>query len=237
MKKMIYLFIVLILSGCATSTRVVMPQYKNRKNPGKSMGIIVNNIFVECPKDVNDDLGEGDPDTVFREYFEYLFSRNLREKSNLSVAIYPETVDSTNFERRAIIISDDVSIDANIPPDGSIISTEPVYFDYVLIIEELTVSKIMGLDIHATISAGGLTPLSPTAKASLELKYSYVLWDNGEKQILAYGFEKIDKKYSFALRKMIWDSSVEIMATQILKDTPFDILTGKFRNFKRSKKR
>jgi len=221
MKKIIYLIIVLILTGCVT-TSVVMPEYKSRRDPGKSMGIIAGNIIVKCPKDVKDDLGEGDTDAVFNEYFENLFTRNIREGSNLSALGYNPKADTSSFMKRLLIVNEETQFDAKIPQDGSIVKTRPVYFDYILILDELLVDRVSEVNFAASKVISGDLSVGLSRKKSLQFKYKYIIWDNGKKQILAYGTQTIANDFSIALTKKKWDGTVEKMAKQILVDTPFD---------------
>jgi len=234
MKKIIYLFIVLTLSGCAT-TRVVMSEYLGRKYPGKSMGLIADKINVNNPKDVNDDLGEGLPEEVFNDYFQYTFARYTLENSNLSVATFPNKVDKTNFEETILMVTEKDSLKIALPPKGSVLQTQPVYFDYILVIDELEVSKNWEMDVRMALAMGSINAISSTSKGFLAFKYNYTIWDNGQKQVLAYGKDVIKREYTFALTKNIWDAVIIDMTKRILKDTPFDNFTGKFTNFKRNK--
>lgn len=236
MKKIIYLFIALTLSGCATSTRVLMPEYKSKRNPGKSMGIIADNIIVNNPKDVNDDLGEGNPEEVFNDYFQYTFSRYTIENSNLSVANFPSEVDTTNLVRTVLIISEKDSIEVALPLESSIYQTKPVYFDYVLVIDSLEVSKLIEVGVGMDITSGLSNGLSMSSKGFFDFKYSYAIWDNEQNQVVAYGKNEIKREYLFALTKQHWDDTVIAMIKNIIKETPFDTFTGKFSNFKNKKK-
>jgi len=221
MKNIIYLILAIILSGCVT-TKVVMPDYQGVKSPGKSMGIIAQNIMVQCPKDVNDDLGEGDPDLVFGEYFEYLFNRTISENSNLSALGYNPIVDTTSFIRRELILDEETSFEMKMPQDGTIVKTKPVYFDYVLILDELNIAKVSEINYSTSLKTTGAAAGGLSRKTSLKFIYKYFIWDNGKKQVLAYGKETIANDYSIVLTKKKWDATVKKMAENIIEDTPFD---------------
>jgi len=221
MKKFSYLIIALLLSSCVT-TRVVMPEYQGTKIPGKSMGIIAENINVKCPKDVNDDLGEGDPEIVFGEYFEYLFSRNIREKSNLSALVYNPNADTSSFTKRSFEINKDLFVEMNMPQDSTIIKTKPAYFDYILILDELNIDKVSEINYSTSLKTTGSAAGGLSRKTSLKFIYKYFIWDNGKKQVIAYGAETIANDYSIVLTKKKWDATVEKMAKNILENTPFD---------------
>lgn len=234
MKTVIYIFILIILSGCVT-TRVEMPEYKGITNPGKSMGIIADNIILSCPKDVNDDLGEGEPEIVFGEYFEYRFSRSLRENSNISATGYNPEVDTTNFINRAILLNNDKPIAIKMPQDGRIIKTKPAYFDYVLFIDELIVDKVFEISPTVSVASVGGMSAGLTSKASLKFRYKYYIWDNAKKQVMAYGSETIANDYSIALTKKKWDVTVLRLAKNMLEDTPLEQFPKGSRKFKRNR--
>jgi hypothetical protein len=139
------LFIIppLLFIGCSATTTVTMKDYDGQKLDGKSLGIIIlfNYPDIENTKDVTDDLGPGNPNKVYMNFF------NQRVKSEIldygcfdSVRFIDKNSASSLLERTLVINSKD-TMSILLPEDNARIVNDSVHADYILFISKIIISR------------------------------------------------------------------------------------------------
>lgn len=229
MKKISFvLFVIVLLSSCA-KTIFLMPQYTNMKIESKTLVVANMDMFVGNPKDVTDDLGDGNPKKVYQEYFEFNFKGKMSQLSTFREVNFVEITNIDEFTEKTFEIDKKESIYMNIPEDGQITKTDSVYGDFVLFIQEFQVYRNDGTSGSAGVyvaNAGGKGGSwvggGGGSFPDLRTTFNFVLWDNENKNVVSYGKVNCPTTFAFAMTDQTWDSSITNLVKKILKNTPFE---------------
>lgn len=229
MKKIVlvlFLF-VSILTGCGKMI-YLMPEYVDMKIEGKTLVIADMDIFIGNPKDVTDDLGEGNPQKVYREFFEYNFVGRMAQLSTFDEVHFAQIINKDEFSERVFEISKSDKIYMNIPSDGQVAQTDSLYGNFILFIQDYQVGRTdakSGSAMVFTPNAGGGGSWSGGGGGSfpdLRINFNFVIWDNDNKQVVSYGMVNCPTTFIFAMTTETWNTSITNIANWILADTPFE---------------
>lgn len=226
MKKfyVLVLISVLILVSCGKTT-FLMPQYNDMKIHGKTLVIADFNILVGNPKDVNDDLGEGNPKTVYRDFFEFNFKGRMAQLSTFDEVEFNNILNRDEFPERVFDIGSKEKIYMNIPADGEIARTDSLYGDFILFIQDYQVFRNnsgSGVQIMIPIGGSGNFAGGGGSMPDLRQTCNYVLWDNVEHQVVSYGKIDCPTPFAFAMTTDTWNDAVTNIAKVILQESPFE---------------
>lgn len=218
------LVIGLLLAGCAT-TSVVLPQYKDVEPiQGKSCSVYLKNYTVNNLKDVTDDLGEGNPQTVFKDFFDVSSIEQLAFNSTFANVSGISEIPSEQITERALEITPDYSIYMDLPLDGTSIQPDSTSSDYTIFIEDLTVSRTSESNPGFAVPMGnGIAITGGGSSVFLEFTFEYAMWDNTEKQLVCYGYKTAKSSFLFAMTLTTWENAVKFMIQDILDKTPFQV--------------
>jgi len=222
MKRFILLqiFILSILFyGCSSQKAVIMSSYKDKDLTDMTLSIVkpLGKINIQNPDDVTDDLGEGDPETVYFDFLKNKLLSAFKENSYLNNIEYIDNLQTSNFQEKVLYPAKDSNFTAFLPIENSKISeikSEFVLFFY-------------NIDIYRSRKIVGLQGQSFRV---LNHKIEFVLWDNVIGTIVSYGILKEEEEIMFGMDKIHWESVIEMIATDIIDFSPFQ-RKYHFRNF------
>lgn len=222
MKKfaLIVLLPILIL-GCGT-TSFVMESYKGRKIADKKLGIFLKDYHVSNKKDVEDDLGEGNPKDVFFKHFNTNFPLMVAGNANFTSAGVAFHEDLSDLEEKKFPIGDDHNIYMDVPLDNNVFKTDSTYFDFILVVDDLEVRRIDGESGTAVMGANGMTMSAGGKSARLSMEFEYYIWDNAEKRMVSYGEFDSTNNFLFAMTIDTWNNTLNKMAKDIILKSPFE---------------
>jgi len=218
MRKLIILIaIMLLLLGC-TTTYYTAPEYRNRKIPGKTLGIFINEYYVSNTQDVKDDLGEGDPQKVFRDYLSNVLPQQATHYSNLNESGFVEKTDRSNLKETRLEINSENKIYVHMPEKGEAFKTDLTHYDFILVIDDLSINRneSQSTDIGIKVSGKGNKLIS---------QCEYYIWDNSKNQVVAYGEQNKTVFFLLGMRDKTWSLLFEKMVKGFFSDTPFSIET------------
>lgn len=220
MKKLIILIAgIFLLIGC-TTTYYTSPEYRDKKIPGKTMGIFINEYFVSNTKDVKDDLGEGDPQKVLGEFLNNVFPDYAKQFSNLKEAGIVKKTDLSDLSETKLEINSENKIYVHMPKKGLAFKTDSIFFDYVLVIDDLNINRNenQSSEFNIKVSKKGNKLIS---------KCEYYIWDNTKNQVVSYGEQESTSSFVLAMTERTWLNLCEDMVKNILINTPFGVEIAK----------
>lgn len=218
MKKLIILILgMLLLIGC-TTTYYTSPEYRNRKIPGKTLGIFINEYFASNTQDVKDDLGEGDPQKVLGAYLDNVLPEFAMKYSNINESGVVIKTDLSNLQETKLEINSENKIYVNMPEKGEAFKTDSTYYDYILVIDDLNInrSETQSTEFGIKVSGKGNKLIS---------QCEYYIWDNSKNQVVAYGEQNNTVSFILGMSEQSWSLLFEKMTKGFFSDTPFSIET------------
>lgn len=230
MKKVVILFVVVsILTSCA-KTIFIMPDYQNKKIEGKSLVIADVNILVSNPMDVTDDLGDGNPKKVYKDFLTLNLTGRLSQFSTFNKVNFVAVTNKEDFSERVLEIDKDEKIYMNLPNNGQVVTTDSIYGDFVLFLQDFQVLRKSGEGIApnavfmSSPGGGGSWMVSGGGGSVPDLRtmFNFVIWDNNEKRIVSYGKVDCPTPFAFAMTHKTWVSSISNISEKMLEGTPFE---------------
>ena len=217
------LFAILLLNACKTANNI-SPEYVGKKIPGKKLGIYLRNQNITC-KDEIESLGEGDPKRVYKEFFESYLSKCLINNGNFSSVDFLTKSDLSDLNQKTLETGDFEAITMDIPNSGSVFKTDSIYYDVVLIIEDLKVEKIDVVNYNNNVNLTNNFGLGSNDQDRIETSMKYLYWDNEGKTIIGYGKEMFKMGLGIGVAsgasKEHWNNSLRQLSYKMLLDTPF----------------
>lgn len=222
MKHYILLQIIILgicFFGCSSQKAVIMSSYEDKELTDKTLSIVkpLGNINIQNPDDVTDDLGEGDPKTVYFDFLKNKLLSAFRDNSYLNNIEYIDNFQTSDFQEKVLSPAKDSNLTVFLPIENSRIAeikSEFVLFFY-------------NIDLYRSKKIVGLQGQSLSV---LNHKIEFVLWDNIIGSIVSYGILKEEEEIMFGMDKIHWESVIEMTATDIID---FSLFQRKyyFKNF------
>lgn len=105
MKYSILTFVFISILSCSGSKTFVTPYYVNKKITDKSLLVasISNELIIENPNDIEDDLGLGKPKVSYLSFFQNRIKEYILSVSFFADVKYKQ-VQSSEFEERELIL-------------------------------------------------------------------------------------------------------------------------------------
>jgi len=202
------------LFGCVVTVTKVMPQYKNMNVRDESLGVIFvkERLVVTNPKDVRDDLGEGEPTTVFGDFFVEEFLKNARKSSRFSDIVMVNNYDPATFNDVTVPINDMENVTLSIPPAGN---DDP---PFLLVIDRIRMSRVQKVGTPV-MGPNGMT--NTGSSDNLVLSGTFVVWDTKAKAIVAYGKFNEKRKVFLMMTKTTWSQMVTSVVHKIFVGKPY----------------
>ncbi len=213
--------LVLVLTGC-TKNIYLMPEYDNMKIKNKTLFIVQPEIAIENPKDVTDDLGEGNPKKVYKDFFNTNFKLQMKELSTFNKVEFSQANNHEKLYERKLSLSENNNIYINLPHNGEIVEFDSIHADFVLLFEDYQTYRKGAHDSNQTAITGITWKTNVGAQPALKTSFKYVIWDNNNGRIVAYGNIDSSSKFAFKMSTKTWYNSIRNILVDILIDTPFE---------------
>jgi hypothetical protein len=214
MKLTTTLILLIIFCSCSNTTKYLNKNYEDRTFTNPSLTVhITNGIHIQNKDDVTDDLGEGDPDEIFKEYFIKTVRQSLNYKSkfkNTDIRFNKISFKKTkkNLEHSS---KKDESIYLELP-EGKISEK-----DFALVLQSF--------GIHRLVTSSGYWSngiYNSSSNDDLTFTFDFYLWDNNENTLVSYGRGKSSSSVFLAMGVGNWKSCIDSMINEIFSKTPFD---------------
>ena len=219
---MIRLFVTLLfftLTSCSRLVNVkVMPEYKNLNlSENISIGIYpeIPNIIIENESSLIDDLGEGDPVSIFYNFIKQNLPVETVNSTRFKDAIFLDEKARVNLEERQLEINIQDSLKISIPSEGSTIQTDTLRVDYILFLKNLKT-------FESTMSFGNPSSNTQSSNRLLNCSFEFLIWDNARGKIVLYGKGTSSESVTMNMNINTWRKLVSRMSVLIENDMPFD---------------
>lgn len=216
----------LLFFSCAGSVIKVMPEYSTMSVDKSKLGIVLmrENISINNPNDVGDDLGSGDPSKVFGDFFTGQFLPTAKTNSKFGEVFLIEDAQSAGFRTINQEVAQDETVNLRVPANN-VISGESAPF--VLVIDNISISRVKKAGTPMMAGGGGMgvgggmMMGGSGGSDNLVLAGTFVLWDNTAGKIVSYG--KIDEKAGvfLAMTKNTWIAMVNNISSKIFIGKPY----------------
>ncbi len=172
------------------------------RNEGKTLVVAELDLFIGNPKDVTDDLGEGNPKKIYHDYFEFNFIGKMAQLSTFEEVAFTKVINRDDFSASVFDVAKKEKIYMSIPDDGQVAKTDSVYGDFVLFIEDYQVYRTDAVSqtqsfVSNANGMGGSWVGGGGSFPKLCHQFNFVLWDNNQKRVVSFG--KVDSPTTFAL--------------------------------------
>jgi len=206
----------LFLTGCASTANRVMHGYGRMNVSGSALGVVLirKNIQVLNAEDVARDLGRGACEDAYYGFFGAEFPARLKACSGFTRVYFVN--DGDEMLGNSGTAAD--GLRAALPSRKGCISDS---LQYLLIVDYLT----LGHERKANMTVGGGSDGDFggffSGSESLTHSADFVLWDNKEGTIAAYGNIRERTKLYDAVTKAVWIDMLEKMARSVTDGMPY----------------
>ena len=208
------LLLAIALSGCASSTFKVMPEYRNQM-PGSraSLAVVLNTDGVEVDNEssIREDWGEGDPRLVFADLVDNHFPMEMKKYAVFATVemVTPLLSDSADWINLPL---KDRVLRLKLPREESRFRfAGGGSYSHVLMIHKIRTFEFYG----KTTGTGG----ENTARRYLKFDFEYLLWDNVDGKIIAYGYAEAEDPVFFRMSRDTWLNALGDMGQKTLRGT------------------
>lgn len=217
------LIITLCLFGCTPSSFVIMPDYKGKELHTTSLMIAPVKPHILNKDDVTDDLGPGDPDSVFQRYFESAFGRHLETSPSIRRVDFAERLPSIATAKRTLPLNRTMKLYLNLPTDGTRITFDSLSPEYVLFINDINISRTAGSPGVMTPGFNGMPGgFTGGSAGTLRQQFDFALWDNLNGSLVSYGSAETNSSIAFfKMTKENWNSCLRDLSKTVIRSTPF----------------
>ncbi len=213
---LLLLLIPLLFEGCSLSTFYPYKGFEDFNPNDAKVGVCLlpKTPYIDNEDDVTDDLGPGDPDEVFMNFFQEEFEFFVKDHFLINKLDFIEIPESLMTERRDLILDGNVGEIFKIPMEGK---TEEITkeYGYVLFIQKYKIVR------RTESSYSGAMDGISTSNSMLRHTGKILLWDVKNKEIVSYGKFVNDVGFLFAMTKSDWIRSVDDIAHYIFDHNRF----------------
>ncbi len=215
--------ITLLIIGCTPSSFVIMPEYKGKQLSTASLVIAPVKPHILNKDDVTDDLGDGDPDSVFQKYFASAFGRHLETSPSIRRVDFATHLPSITTTKRTLPVNRAMKIYLNLPTDGTRITLDSLSPEYVLFINEFNISRTAGSPGVMMPGFNGMPGgFTGGTAGALRQQFDFALWDNLNGALVSYGSAETNSSIAFfKMTKENWNSCLRDLSKIVIRSTPF----------------
>lgn len=223
MKKMLVVIAFLILAGCHKSTIVQMPEYEGRNIRDVSLGIVEfpENIVIDNEDDVTDDIGEGDAIEVYYTFLKENLPAYFKQNSHFTKIDFIKLNQKEGFEDVLLEINKDEKITFNVPPESFKLKPDSLNYDYLLFVKNLKIIRAPGQSGVWVMGPNGTSTMTGGSGPTLDKTLKFYIWANDESKIVTYGKAISSTSFLFAMTKGNWESGLQKLCINLLKESPF----------------
>lgn len=218
--KFLLLILSLIVLSCSSKNLTkfsnIPKEYTNKKVNLESINLVFQNIVIKNADDVLDDLGEGKPETVLKNYVIDNIFKPAFEDANIKLYFVKDKneINVTKTSIKTMIFSNDDAVRDRYPDGGPI---EGLEYKYSIIVSKLLTSK--KTDYGVGVSVGAITGVGVSSSTGILIQLEYYIWDNELNKIITYKKVQSFKEQTFNLIKRDWDRAAKEISENLLKGT------------------
>lgn len=196
-----------IIISCSNSRIVQSPEYDDELiERSLSVSIDFTNLLVSNEDDITDDLGEGKPADLYKNFFLFSLLNNLRTQSNFKKVSIDSSINREQFEQNILAINSEEKLTIRLPKNN--IPNNSLY-DFTLLIENVSIGN-------------NYRPSKNYTRKALLHKMNYAIWDNKVSKVVSYGILEVETEEFFpVITKGTWESSVRTIVQEIISASPF----------------
>lgn len=224
---------VLTIAGCTGSVQVVQPAYRSVHLIADTLSVAPFSVFISNKDDVDDDLGHGESQIVYRSFFDSAFAYYTTKSPTIRSVRTGSVVTSGALLPVTLRLGENRSVYLHLPREGSSIGIDSVTPSYILFFDNFAVKRNAGTAGMMMPGARGAMYYSGGTSANLSHDVDYALWDNRTGQVISYGAVNTSSDIGLlGMNRTHWKDCVHDLARSIINKGPFrpdrwnDSLTG-----------
>lgn len=213
MKTYSILFILLfsILSCSLNKTYFVKGEYKNKKIVGKNLAIVLipPEPIIENRMDIIQEIADGNPVEIYKNFFIENLQKYLKDYSFFKSVKYTNVKEIKKLHKRNLELNNKRELSFMAPNDGDSFKLDSVQADFVLVIQDLLVSR-------SHTKAGAFPTIGGTIlfiSSPVQQHGKFLFWDNTKGKIVSYG--------EFLVERPLSKESIRYITKKILTGSPF----------------
>jgi hypothetical protein len=211
----------LLLAQCAGTKIKVMPGYQNINVEKSKLGIILltENLAIDNPDDVSDDLGGGETKQVFHDFFTSQLRGFAKKDGKFAKIGVVSGCDTSHFTRVQENLSSDNLVSMRVPKEKNYMGDD---WPYLLIFDNFTVSREQKTTSYMTGAGTGMgSGWSSSKSDKLSLTGEFVLWDNLAGKMVALGELNEKAGVFMAMTKNTWINIVQSISSKVFLGKPY----------------
>ena len=215
----VFLLLIFFLIGCASTANRVMPGYGRINVARSTLGIILikKNIQILNAEDVARDMGKGGPEDAYYDFFGVEFPAAMKECSKFAKVYFVPDGDEMLLQNAGAAI-DNSAMRAALPSRKWCISDS---LNYLLIIDYLSISHERKTNTPVGGGSDGNFAGFFSGSESLTHSADFVVWDNKEGTIAAYGSIRERAGIYDGVTKPVWAEILKNMARSVTDGMPY----------------
>ena len=218
------IMLLILLNSCTTVRHsMIMPEYKNSpviKNKTLAVYFDYSSLAIGNESSLVDDLGEGVPKDIFKDFFTRSVTTNIQNLSYFSRVEPAQFINTNDMETTQLKVSDKIYMKFDLPTEENIFQFDSIQPDFVLLIKDIFVGERFETSTnYSPPNSGGVTTSS--TKRYLDINCEYLIWDNTAMRIVAYGKGRSSNKVFIKMNMKTWENAVKDFSRFLLKKTPF----------------
>jgi hypothetical protein len=216
--RLIYLFLIIILIGCAATKKVkLMPEYENVNFESDRLGVLLikKNLNIQNVDDLFNDLGGGDPKEIYINFFGEFFPEKMKKRSKFHNVIFVKEFNQESLIPISETLNKKESIGITIPDENNKIGFISDTLDYLLLLDYVNIFRKQ--------TSGGPPGLLTAYGSGDNLMFTsvFVIWDNIKGKMVSYG--KITESWAvfMDMTKVTWEKLLYKVASPIVNNKPY----------------
>ena len=194
-----------------------MPEYKSMDLlDSLTIGIYpeIPNITIDNESSLRDDLGEGDPATVFSRLIKETLPAEIEHNTRFNKALFLDEEALVKLEKKQLRISDQNVVHLMLPREGQTVQSDEKMTDFVLFLQNFKTYE----EYHSFYNTS-----TRTTSTSRELKcsFEFLIWDNKKGKIVSYGKGVSSDTVNLKMNENTWRKAVAGISWLIADHTPF----------------
>ena len=211
--RVLVLFVPIVLFSCSTpELTFVTKDYSGRSMTRASLAVNMplRELLLSNSDDVVDDLGEGNADSVYYNFFRQEMPTALLSISYCTKVTVTRELWDSSFVPKKFQLATKETFTVRLPPDSTVF---PDTAQYILFIQGLK-------SYRESMSFMG-TPVGGSTNSSLVHQLTFFIWDNRHGKLVSYGYPNGSSSFRFGMSKSDWRTTLKKLARAIMSNSPF----------------